>query len=564
MKLKKFTKNLLFIIVLFICPFGFSQVLNNVQIIQSGHWIYDGLQSISTELGKNYFIETTPLSVGEIKFYLSEIPYDNLSDAGKNVYEKIQNYILQKKNVWGGKETPVQFSTTLILTPELYYKSNENIDWTFNYKYEDNFLTVPLRFGFSDYFSIGANIYFGKNYASMENPNNLVNLPLAYDEMEFLFPRFAYISGGMCLDNWGWIFHLGKEGKKIGNTLQGSIILNDTFETDGYFDFAMYSKNLRFNFDVIQVDNERFMYTHQLAYIPIKNLKLSVCEGSLVDGPLELRFMNPLMLMHQFAGWRDYVTEEEHSIYSENHFCAYLTFNFEYMPVKNFRLYGLYAQNELQIKSERESEYGNSYPDSLGFQLGLDYILPSSKKAFYKFSLEGIYTSPYLYVKQTPDSSLYKARIDNLNNECNPIQSWIGSPYGPDSIGMQFRFAYEKFRKYSFEFDYILTLHGEIDFDIFTQMDEDGNYIYYPTVKYKFKDKMGLSKNEIWDMANNMGLSGTIEQGHQFVLKGKYYFNEKISLSAQLVYGAFINCDNIKNNFQQGVEMALSFKYNIL
>lgn len=564
MKLKKFTKNLLFIIVLFICPFGFSQVLNNVQIIQSGHWIYDGLQSISTELGKNYFIETTPLSVGEIKFYLSEIPYDNLSDAGKNVYEKIQNYILQKKNVWGGKETPVQFSTTLILTPELYYKSNENIDWTFNYKYEDNFLTVPLRFGFSDYFSIGANIYFGKNYASMENPNNLVNLPLAYDEMEFLFPRFAYISGGMCLDNWGWIFHLGKEGKKIGNTLQGSIILNDTFETDGYFDFAMYSKNLRFNFDVIQVDNERFMYTHQLAYIPIKNLKLSVCEGSLVDGPLELRFMNPLMLMHQFAGWRDYVTEEEHSIYSENHFCAYLTFNFEYMPVKNFRLYGLYAQNELQIKSERESEYGNSYPDSLGFQLGLDYILPSSKKAFYKFSLEGIYTSPYLYVKQTPDSSLYKARIDNLNNKCNPIQSWIGSPYGPDSIGMQFRFAYEKFRKYSFEFDYILTLHGEIDFDIFTQMDEDGNYIYYPTVKYKFKDKLGLSKNEIWDMANNMGLSGTIEQGHQFVLKGKYYFNEKISLSAQLVYGAFINCDNIKNNFQQGVEMALSFKYNIL
>lgn len=105
-------------------------------------------------------------------------------------------------------------------------------------------------------------------------------------------------------------------------------------------------------------------------------------EGSLVHAPFELRFLNPLMIMHSFAGWTEYVTPEENERYAEGHFCAIMSFTFDFTPIKNLRIYGIYNQIEMQLGGEKKSYIGQSYPDSIGGQLGVEFIIPDQHKGY--------------------------------------------------------------------------------------------------------------------------------------------------------------------------------------
>ena len=70
----------------------YSQSHKDTQVLQSGHWIYSDLYTLSTEAQKSYFIDSQPLTIGELKFYFSEIEYDSLSQSGKTLYNKIQSF----------------------------------------------------------------------------------------------------------------------------------------------------------------------------------------------------------------------------------------------------------------------------------------------------------------------------------------------------------------------------------------------------------------------------------------------------------------------------------------
>ena len=76
-------------VCIFLCLFPylfFAKSGNDTQIIKSGHWIYEDLYTICTETKRTQFLSNQPLTIGELKFYLRDIPYDELSDAGRNLY----------------------------------------------------------------------------------------------------------------------------------------------------------------------------------------------------------------------------------------------------------------------------------------------------------------------------------------------------------------------------------------------------------------------------------------------------------------------------------------------
>ena len=60
----------------------FSQVYSQQQVFQADHWVFHALKTITLADSKMNFYETAPLSVAEIKFYMSNVDYDSLSKEG--------------------------------------------------------------------------------------------------------------------------------------------------------------------------------------------------------------------------------------------------------------------------------------------------------------------------------------------------------------------------------------------------------------------------------------------------------------------------------------------------
>lgn len=531
-----------------------SNTINSSQILPAEHWIYDALKTLGMEEKHVCFNENSMMTVSELKFYFEELDEEALSDSGKKLYEEVENFLYENGSLVN--LTPFRFDFGARLNGEAYYKTSDDIPWSFRYNYKDNLASFPIRFAFSDYTAVEADLFLGKSHYGSVRNDNYTNVPYRNGDVEFLFPRFAYGSLAGTFNGWGANIHVGKQGFQIGDSKIGSVIYNNTFETDAYINLNLFSKYFKYSMDVIQISHEKWFYIHQFTVRPHKTFKFSALEGSMLNAPFEIRYLNPLMIMHQYASWAEYGQDG----YLENHFCAYLAGLFEWQPFENLRIYGLYAQNELQLPTERNKE-GLLLPDSLGGQLGFEMKLPF-KGGYWKGFTEALYTSPFLYVKQNPESSLYRQRKDNLIED--KILSWVGSPFGPDSFGLKAGFGYEMPHKWSAELGYFFLGKGENGFELFDSAKNQRNvYIYYPRISYE-ENKNEEQYEKSLAQARNMWLSGIPMYVNQFSLEGEYNVNRRLSASARTIYTFIFNAGHQKDRFAHGVEFAISLSYTLL
>ena len=533
-------KKIVFLILLSLCSISlFAASGNSTQIIKSGHWIYDNLEALCMDSKSEYFFETQPMTIGEMKFYFQRIPYEKLSQSGKILYEKVKSFLNKNDDFFPNLE--LRLFANIQLNPEFYYKSNPNVDWSFSYFIRDFPITIPIIIGFSDYVTIEPDFLLGKNQPAANDPYNFTNIPYAGNQFEFTVPHFAYGAVGHAFDKWGVNFYAAKEGLQIFNTQLGSIIYNRTFETDFYCSLNLYTEYLKYSLHVAEVDNTKFLYLHQLNLIPFRWLKINVLEGSLLNAPFELRYLNPFMIMHQFGSWTQYgaaLSDNERKYYEEGRFCAYFALMFEVTPFKNFKIYGLYSQNEILDLGGSRDDHALSYPDSLGGQLGFLYNINLKDKGMIKTYLEGLYTSPYLYVKQSPEWSLYRVR-GNMQNGQDTI-TWIGSPFGPDSFAVMLKAEYDSQEKWKAGLSYTFSIHGENSASsLFSQYDDSlGIYTYYPTAQYNLasenNDENGMQAAK--DKGRYMWMTGINTYKHQIKIHGSYSFLENLSVYGQGVY----------------------------
>ena len=380
-----------------------------------------------------------------------------------------------------------------------------------------------------------------------------------------MWPRTAYGSFGRTFSDWGVNFNVARTGLQIGKTQTGSIIYNSTFETDCYFQLNLYSPRLKYNLDVVQISSNKYMYLHSIETRPFFDfVRINVVEGTLIQQPFELRFLNPLMIMHSFSAWEDYSDVMEKRIYGESHVAAYMGIQVEAIPVKNMRLYLLYAQNEIQSEIEKSSFNGNAMPDSLGGQLGMELTIPDNRhNGWWIGTFEGIYTTPYLYLKQGKDWSLYSERYNMQSDSDYPICSWIGTPFGPDALGFQARIGYSKIRKWNAEIDYLFVAHGTNSFGLFdntVEINGETYYAYYPSVLYR----LGLlGYADAANVARDYKLTGTIQYTNQVTLKGAYVINKHLELNGQGIYSFIFNNKNEPGDFQHGFEFSVALEYTV-
>ena len=82
-----------FLLLIFVFTNLNAQVVNDGQLLKSDFWIYQDLETLSLESKEVLFWDTTPVSVGEIKFYLKQLDYEKLSQNGKDLYNKVYDYL---------------------------------------------------------------------------------------------------------------------------------------------------------------------------------------------------------------------------------------------------------------------------------------------------------------------------------------------------------------------------------------------------------------------------------------------------------------------------------------
>ena len=596
----------------------FSEVYSSQQLIPAGHWIYDALSSICLESKFLSIADNAPLSVLELKFYLSTVDYDSLSYGGKLLYDKALAFLNERK--FAIDLHPVKIGVNLELNPTALARTNSNIEWsmatdytgkltygissdstssfsfdggidssyllselsdgelmTEGYAVESSYTgndftkplaVIPVFFDVADSlvietdFSLGTSL-FGLLYDDYFNHN------LRYDlsQYDFYTPKTANASFGHVFDSgWGYNVHVARSGLQIGNTSTGSIIYNSTFDTNVYFHTEIFSRQFKYEMNVVEVNHsdneEKFLYLHSMEVIPWKWLKIGFLEGTLINGGFSLRYMNPLMILHSFGTWTEMNSDWEEEVYGEAHTCAYMGLSLEILPCKNTRIYVLYAQDEIQPPNELKSETGKTYPDGWGYQGGVEVKIPEEHGGWYGAGFEAIYTTPYLYIKQSKEWSLYSYRYNMQSDGSTPLCSWIGTPFGPDAIGFQTKFGYTMPEKWSLEGNYLFLAHGTNSFGLFSQYSTytyDGNtYVYnsyYPVVGYKTGE---LTAEEAANAARDFSLTGTVQFTNQLAVKGSYTFNKHVSVKGQLMYQFIFNNNNEAGNFQQGLELALS------
>ncbi|MDR1986278.1 MAG: hypothetical protein LBP88_04815 [Treponema sp.] len=416
------------------------------KIAYPGEWVYEALGILSQEQGVVFFMDSS-LTIGQIRFLLQEINEETLSPSGQVLYERIIAY-LKGFSGYTVQADGIQADIDGLVQPELYFKTNPALDWIYAHRDRRPFFMLPLSISLGSYITAEMDPYFGENEYAASLHENYTNIPgdLA-SQGDVHIPQRAYLSTGIPFGKASGVhLSVGIGDDFFGRTRTGSIILSEYLERVNYAQLSFYSPSIRYAAEVMQYEVNKYHYMHYLQLRPHKRISLSFAEGAMVNAPLELRYLNPMMIFHSYEGWKTYddynaglILESVPELNNEgSRVGAFFGAKIEYHPWKYLRLYGLFAMTQLQLPLEYANWKESLTPDALGFQGGLEVSLPGSK-GYWVLGLEGVYTYPYMYLKEDKGWSYYKEMVEM---DGITVRYWTGTPFGPDSIAGTFWCTY--------------------------------------------------------------------------------------------------------------------------
>lgn len=542
------------------------------EIVEAGSWVYDAFAAIFIEAGFTDFSDQAPLTIAELRTYLNDIDYDLLSQAGKAQYNRIEEYF---------SDDDFSITTDILqlgIRPELnfegYYKTEEDIDWVYNRYYKKPILFAPVFFNVKDYISMGMDLELGINKKQMEDDKDYTNIFLSGGEINTDFPKTGYFSTGYKFtEKTGINLQIGMANQDVNRSLTGSVAQSRYFTGASYANLELFNPTIRYNMNITQFNVNKYMYSHRFDFRLFKKLNLSIQESTLVYSPMELRFLNPLTIYHGMHDWKDYNSSGEATVYGKGFdetACAYMVLKSTFAVCPGIRLYGLFAMDQFQTAYERSNWSSDSTPNARGGQLGIESYIPIESGYLHTW-LEGTYTEPYLYIKESPNWSMVRTYIENVGYTDNALYEWIGSPFGPDTISAKVALGYEVPGKWSITGSYLFMDRGEkAGTKVFenspwgatrTEFDKENNDFIknwdFPNEKIQGEDE-ALRRRDLKTPSGECG-----EYVHTVSLRAEYMPFDYMSVLLQPAYTFVQNYDHEKGRTEHGVEIALSLNIKL-
>ena len=483
------------------------------ELYTSGHWVYDALAFLALESGETTLGTNAPASAAELKTYLHEIDYDRLSGVGRALYGKVESLLGETKplGVTGLAEIDVRPEVSL----SARYVGDSSARFGFETIEDFNetkpFISIPLKFGFTPYVTTFTDFTVREGYWASTLDNASTNVPLAANSVDLNMPATAYLSAG----NDFCTAVIGRGALTIGRTVSGSFILSPTADRLNYASFTLFSPRLRFSMLPIELAPTRFAYYHTLSFRPLPFLAFTFSEASLVHSTLDLRYLNPAMVFHSYAGWRDdYGTGNDSPVGSQMGLGA------EIVPVPGVRLYGQFLMNQFQTSYETSNfADATSIPNALGGLAGAEAVRPF-RSGYLRFTLEGSYSNPWLYILDDRSICYYASRRELVapsGYTTENINTWLGSPYGPDTISVNAAVSYEIPSGFKTALSYRYILRGD-NADAFLASTDSSTY------------------QNVSGASGETTPSGTASRQHTVAVSGSWFPQELLEVGGKLGY----------------------------
>ncbi len=520
---------------------GFSDnsFRNNYQrIIPLDSEIYSLIEFISLESKKSLLSDIKPWSEAEVLNVLSQTDEEDLSEAGKRIYQRIKK-LLEKTPLYSEDNFAVDVSIETAI--ELYFHTAEDeSEWQYGYEQRLSVFALPVEVWFNDSF-YG---YFEPELresrflitAEDESGNytgNISNIPGSVAECAYHFPFRAFIS----LGGSNWNFQAGRDQLEYGNGESGKLLLSSYSD---YYDFMKlkgFVDNISFTWTYVNLESwltlneddgkQRAFVDHVFEIKPFDMLSLYVNESIILYGQNpEIQFVNPLLIYHNL-----FIRENANSL---------LTLGFDLNPVSGIKFYGEYALDQFQTALEQDL-YGagvTATPNAYGYMLGVNAAV-SGGEGYLSGNLEYVYTSPWLYIRENEQISFIwsqRETTDVLKARVF-VKKPLGYLYGPDTIAFSGNIKYSLPGTFSagLGIDYIIKGENSLE------------------TEYQETKEAALLKTP----------SGTAENTLIFDISGEYQFFTFFSVRANI---CFLNISNW--NHQSGTSFfdfqnVLSFIFRI-
>jgi hypothetical protein len=264
-------------------------------------------------------------------------------------------------------------------------------------------------------------------------------------------PLRAFVAAG---GSW-WNFQLGRDKVSYGLGHTGNLAIS---ATPDYYDFArlsLFSRNFKYSSFIGQMPldlgdtqilsesrknaagagallntTQRYLYHHRIDARFFRKLSLGISEALMVgNSPPELRYMSPLIVLHNAWPWRDY---DEWGTGEKGYMTGSLfALDLDWAIIPSLALYGQFVLNEFSTPYELKHYSEDQPPNGLGYLAGIEYT-----HAFVEWTAlvygEFVYTDPYLYTLSSPFGSyIWMRRLSEIG--AKPLRyKWIGHGEGRD------------------------------------------------------------------------------------------------------------------------------------
>lgn len=530
-------------------------------LVPAGHYLYDAVQALELETGLVLLTDYAPLSIEEFRAVLTHIDYEELSECGKANYDSILSYFNDLN--WSLNASVVSVGIEPEVNPEVFVKTDDNIPWVRDRFERRNFIELPVQIAAGDYAFINVDIDVTLNKTALTESGNYANVPYSGETFDINFPHNAYFSAGTKIsDTAGFNLKLGNFRQSFGRAATGSVILSEYLTDTTTLELKVYSECVDYAASIVELNTRRYMYLHKIDIRPAKKFSISLLEGCLPYGGLDLKFMNPAMIFHGYAAWKDY--QETGSDVG-----SYFGAKFNVITGKYVRIYGLFSMTQFQTPMELssdETDPANLVPNAMGFQLGAESYIPVNKGQLH-FNLEGYYGQPYLYINDNPNWSFVRTYKENFNGS-NTFYEYVGAKYGPDTVACDFKAEYEVPQKWNLGMKYLFLARGELSSpDIFKAIGWGGNNFSC--------SKENCIKNWVYPNTDGKGgythktgreyvaPTGTPELVHVFSIKGEYHCSKWASVFMQPAVAFVTNAGHKENTFNTGFECTVGAQFRL-
>ena len=494
--------------------------------VENDHWIYDAMHILSVESRKTTLADRQPLSKGELAEYFSVFDNAAVPDMSMPLYRMMQGYFSGHPFLYSNKYLSFDVNGVFTLQGQYVYKRENEVrqDSFLRYNKTPAVVSAPMHVMFTPYIDFFSNLSLKKNYWATIFSYPYTNLPLEGNAFDAAFPRQAGISLGSSFVN----LTIGRGALNIGRSLAGSMLLADSVDRLDYITASFFHKKIRLALNVVELEPTRFVFSHEAAFRPIDWISVRFYEGIVLNAPFDPKYVNPMMIFHNFFGWRENTFNPNASDKSgKSSIGCQFGIGMDIVPIRGLRLYGQYGQNQFQTSFELNNyPAARNIPNSLGGLAGIEYIHPFS---FGHLSVTGefLYANPWMYIMENKYISLYHRRKDTVagkNMTDSYINQWVANPYGPDTMGAFLQVTLTEPQRYRAKLGYRFLAKGENEDHFFDPNKEKPGkpHIYYPDADHY--EAIAQAKTP----------SGNPAYFHTISLEGSYRVIRQLELNAGL------------------------------